>query len=121
MPLLELEEALGSRAGLSPVVGVGDDGRPVLLDLSSRETSHALVQAPDGWGKSTLLRTVVGSLCLRARPWQVGLVGVDLSGRELSILEALPHRIAPLACDVSEAAGLLAWLEEEGEARLDRG
>lgn len=120
LPLLDIDEALGARPPLTAIAGIADQGRPVLLDLLSPETSHVLVVAGHAWGKSTLLRTLVGSLCLRARPWQMGILGVDLSGNELPILEAVPHQIAPLACEVSEAGGLLAWLEAETEARLDR-
>jgi len=120
LPLLDLEEALGSREPLAAVAGMTREGRPVVIDLLAPETSHVLVVACHAWGKSTLLRTLVGSLCLWARPWQMGVLGIDFSGNELSILEAVPHRIAPLACDVSEAASLLTWLEEETEARLDR-
>ncbi|MGH2606223.1 MAG: FtsK/SpoIIIE domain-containing protein [Anaerolineales bacterium] len=120
LPLLELEEALGIREPLAAVAGITHEGRPILIDLLAPETSHVLVLACQAWGKSTLLRTLLGSLCLRARPWQMGVLGVDASGNELSILEALPHRMAPLACDVTEAGRLLAWLEEETAARLDR-
>ncbi len=120
LPLLDLENGLGSRRPLAAVVGVTHGGRPLVIDLLSPGTSHVLVVACAAWGKSTLLRTLVGSLCLGARPWQMGVLGMDLSGRELSILEAVPHNIAPMACDVSEAASLLAWLEEETRARLDR-
>lgn len=120
LPLLDLEEALGSREPLAAVAGITHEGRPVLIDLLAPETSHVLVVACHAWGKSTLLRTLVGSLCLRARPWQMRVLGIDVSGNELSILEAVPHQIAPLARDVSEAGSLLRWLEEETEARLDR-
>jgi len=120
LPLLDLEEALGGREPMAAVAGMTHEGRPVLIDLLAPETSHVLITACQAWGKSTLLRTLVGSLCLRTRPWQMGVLGIDVSGSELSILEAVPHRIAPLACDVSEAGSLLTWLEEETEVRLDR-
>lgn len=121
LPLLELERAVGELPALSAMLGITSRGVPLIVDLVRPETGHILVFGPEGVGKSTLLRTAMASICLHTSPSQVGLFAIDLSGVQLSLFEAIPHRLAPLACEVDDACQLLTWLEGEVEDRLERG
>jgi hypothetical protein len=80
-----------------------------------------LIVGDDAAARCELLRTAMMSLSLRASPAEVQLAGVDSSGRELRVLEALPHALVPLAERPQEADDLLAWLADECRRRLVRG
>ena len=121
LPLLDLERAAGELPALSAMLGITSQGVPLIVDLLRRETGHILAFGPEGVGKSTLLRTAMASICLHSSPSQVGLFAIDLSGVQLSLFEAIPHRLAPPAWEVYDACQLLTWLGAEAEDRLERG
>ena len=114
--LLPLIHALPRLQPLTAVVGMNGAGRPVLLELERAAAWHALIQAPAGAGKSELLRTLAAGLALSTRPAQLGMLSIDLSGRELTPLEALPHTLAA-ACEARSARELLLWVVDEIERR----
>jgi hypothetical protein len=91
------------------------------VDLRSPRSGHVLIVGGDAAARSELLRTAMMSLSLRASPAEVQLAGVDSSGRELRVLEALPHALVPLAERPQEADDLLVWLADECRRRLVRG
>lgn len=121
LQLLPLMQTLPRLQPLSAVVGMNRSGRPLLLELDRISSWHVLIQAPHGTGKSELLRTLCISLALTSRPAQVGFLAVDLSGRELSHLDSLPHTLADVASDAAYARELLLWLIEEMERRSQSG
>lgn len=116
--LLPLLHAMGTLDPLSAAIGMTEDGHPLVLDFNLPETWHVLAAAPAGAGKSELLRTILVSLALTTRNSQVRFLGIDLSGRELSLLEALPHALTDLATSPEYAAELLVWLSEEVDRRV---
>lgn len=63
---------------------------PAILDFSGAGGSLAIVGGPRS-GKSTALRTLVGSLAAVHRPDEVAIYVIDLGGGSLHQLEALPH------------------------------
>jgi DNA segregation ATPase FtsK/SpoIIIE-like protein len=121
LQLLPLMQALPRLQPLSAVAGMNHSGRPLLLELDRISSWHVLIRAPHGAGKSELLRTLCISLALTSRPAQVGFLAVDLSGRELSYLDSLPHTLADVASDAAYASELLLWLIEEIERRSHSG
>ena len=119
--LLPLMHTLDGLHSMQAVVGMEANGRPLLLDFTSRNTWGMLIAAPKGAGKSELLRSILVSLALTSRRSEVNFIGIDLSGRELAILDALPHTLSAIAMDVSSAAELLLWIYEEIEQRRFSG
>jgi S-DNA-T family DNA segregation ATPase FtsK/SpoIIIE len=88
-------------------VGIGDDGRPVHLDLKEAAEGgmgpHGLVVGATGSGKSELLRTLVTGLALGHAPEELALVLVDYKGgATFAEVAALPH-----------VAGVITNLERE--------
>lgn len=116
--LLPLLHTMGSLDAMSAAIGMTEGGRPLVLDFSQPQTWHMLAAAPAGAGKSELLRTMLVSLALTTRDSQVRFLGIDLSGRELTLLEALPHALTDLATGPEHAAELLVWLSEETDRRV---
>ncbi|OGO19735.1 MAG: hypothetical protein A2Z14_00795 [Chloroflexi bacterium RBG_16_48_8] len=115
--LLPLIEDLGNLLPLTAVLGITASGKPLLLNLRRKETWHLFAYGPASTGKSELLRTVILSLALKNRPSQVQFLGIDLSGKELSVIEALPHVLAEVAVDPHYAEELMGWLGDEIERR----
>jgi DNA segregation ATPase FtsK/SpoIIIE-like protein len=99
------------------LVGMQTDQRPLLIDWARSSTWHAWISAPGGSGKSELLRSLLISLALTSRSSEVQLLGIDLGGRELAVLEALPQSTYMLASEAGYASELLHWLLEEIDHR----
>lgn len=106
---------------ISPILGVDEEGFPVLVSLPSPEVTHILVAGTTGSGKTELLRTMISSLAMYNQPRDLSLALVDLKGKGLKVFEGLPHLIAPVAVEVEEALSLLRLVLEEMERRDREG
>ncbi len=115
--LLSILEDIGDRRSLSLVAGLDERGRAVLIPLRQPDTWHVAVLGDVGVGKSELMRSLVLSLALIHRQSMIQLFGIDLGGRELTVLEAVPHALTDVATEPRFAAELMAWLVEEGARR----
>lgn len=115
--LLTILETLGDRPPLTAVAGREGRGLPVLISMVEPDTWHVAVLGGAGVGKSELLRSLMISLALMYRQSMVQLFGIDLGGRELAVLEAVPHGLTDLATEPRFAAELMLWLMEEGTRR----
>jgi DNA segregation ATPase FtsK/SpoIIIE-like protein len=103
------------------LVGMQIDQSPLLIDWARASTWHAWASAPGGSGKSELLRSLLISLALTSRSSEVQFLGIDLGGRELAVLEALPQSTYMLASEAGYAIELLHWLLEEIDHRKREG
>jgi S-DNA-T family DNA segregation ATPase FtsK/SpoIIIE len=101
----------------SPILGIDEDGFPLLISLPSPDVSHILVSGTTGSGKTELLRTMVTSLAIYNRPKDLLLGLVDLKGRGFRDFAGLPHLVRPPATSIEEAISLLSWAVEEMERR----
>jgi S-DNA-T family DNA segregation ATPase FtsK/SpoIIIE len=119
--LLPLLAALEDLEPLTAVVGMTDLGRPLTLDLRDESSGHLWINGPEDTGKSELLRSLLVSLALGNRPAQLKILGIDVDGNDLTIIEALPHCLARLATDERSAQETIYWLEKEVGRRLRRG
>jgi hypothetical protein len=97
------------------------EGRPLLLNLTKASTWNLLVYAPKGYGKSELIRTLMMSLALTSRRSHMGMLGIDIGGRELAVLESLPHALTDLATEPKFAGEIITWLSQEAGRRLVAG
>jgi S-DNA-T family DNA segregation ATPase FtsK/SpoIIIE len=76
------------------VVGLVDDPLrnarqlPLIVDLAR---GHAVLFGASGYGKTTFLRTLVASLAATHTPTEFQAHMLDLGGRSLEVLKALPH------------------------------
>jgi S-DNA-T family DNA segregation ATPase FtsK/SpoIIIE len=78
-----------------------DRAETVALELAHND-GHVLVVGRIGFGKTTLLRTLVGALALTASPSEVRFYFLESGGNRLGSLRRLPH-VAKSARDDEEA------------------
>jgi S-DNA-T family DNA segregation ATPase FtsK/SpoIIIE len=94
------------------LLGLADDGVPLLVRLPSPEVAHILIAGTTGSGKSALARTIVASLALSHRPSQIGFVLIDPKRRAFGPAGGLPHLLRPVLSDADEIEHTLAGLVE---------
>ncbi|MBV7336096.1 NACHT domain-containing protein [Chloroflexi bacterium TSY] len=80
-------------SAMRPVVGLVDDPAearqdPLIFDLTN---THLVIMGDSGWGKTTLLRTIMTSLAATHSPDELHMYVLDLGGRNFRSLEDLPH------------------------------
>jgi len=125
VPLLPLcrrlvARGVGGRAAFPPhtaVLGLDQEGVPLLLRLPSPNVAHVLIAGTTGSGKTALARTIVASLALNNSQRSLQLVLIDPKGRGFQPFEGLPHLLVPVATRVDEALPLLQRLVAEMERR----
>ncbi len=119
--LLPLMEGLNNLLPLTAVLGITASGKPMLLNLRRSKAWHLFVYGPPNAGKSELLRTLIFSLALKNRPSQIQFLGIDLTGKELTVIDALPHALSEVAVDAGYAEEVICWLADEVERRKEVG
>lgn len=113
VPLLPLLESVGDLRPLTSVVGLDPTGSPILLDLRRPATRHLAVVGSSSERRAELLRTVVVGLALSSRPSALQFVGVDPGGKQLCVVEALPHSLTDVAIRPEFAVEVLSWMADE--------
>jgi hypothetical protein len=91
-PLLsEVLKQLGELPPLSVVVGLAEDGLPVMFNLDDPETGALLIAGDPGSGKTSLLNTIVRSACSTNPPRSLRFCCISTSPEEFYSLKGLPH------------------------------
>ena len=116
--IVPLLEAMKPPRPKTMVMGITLAGKPLLFDLESRSIHHMLIEAAEGDETSEFLRSLACSLSLTTVPAQAQLFPVDMGGRELVVLEGLPHSPRGMASDKDSLDALLVSLEREVMRRL---
>lgn len=119
--LLSLIQKMGTLPPMTAVVGMSQSGSPLILDFRKAWSWHLFAFGAEGSGKSELLRTIILSLALITQPTQMEVLGIDLGGRELAVLEAIPHTSIELATGPDASTDLIEWLVEEIARRGNTG
>ena len=137
--LLPLYRQLASDDGGIPpvtaVLGLGEDGAPLLIRLPSPDVAHVLVAGTTGSGKTVLMQTMILSLAmansavssqqaggsndlrLPANGSRLSMVLIDPKGHAFSLFEGLPHLARPVIRDVEEMTEALNSLVHLMERR----
>ncbi|MCP4516834.1 MAG: DNA translocase FtsK, partial [Delftia sp.] len=105
--LLPVQRRLVERDGVpldAAVVGLAENGAPLLVRLPSPQVANVLITGADGAGKSTLLRAIITSLALRHRSEQLGFVLVDPKRRTFGALAGLSNLRWPVLSDSDAVA-----------------
>ncbi len=115
--LLPLCQRIGEAPPAAAVLGLDDEGTPLLLCLPSPDIVHVLVAGTTGSGKTALARSLLFSLALYNPPETLRLVLVDPKGRGFGPLSGLPHVIGRVAASAEQGVKALNWLVKEMERR----
>jgi len=99
------------------VLGLCDDGAPLLLRLPSPDVAHVLISGTTGSGKTALCRTIVLSLAATHRRSQMQFVLVDPKRQAFAPFAHLPHLLRPIIGDAAAAADALQDMVKLMEAR----
>jgi S-DNA-T family DNA segregation ATPase FtsK/SpoIIIE len=142
MPLLR---GLRNVPPVTAVLGIADDGVPILIRLPSPDVAHILVAGTTGSGKTALLRAMVLSLAyfngargnglgsggaltlrpaacaLRPATCDLRLVLIDPKGTAFRDLADLPHLARPVISDPAEAVEALGSLVRLMEMQSRQG
>jgi S-DNA-T family DNA segregation ATPase FtsK/SpoIIIE len=117
--LLPLLSTLDDVPPVTAVLGLSEEGSPLLIRLPSPDVAHVLVAGTTGSGKTALLRTMVLSLALRhADDRELALVLIDpKGGRAFGCFEGLPQLTRSVVLDAAEAVEALSSLVRLMERR----
>lgn len=100
---------------LTLALGKDIAGEVIVTDLA--KMPHLLVAGTTGSGKSVAVNAMILSILFNARPDQVKFIMIDPKMVELSFYEGIPHLLAPVVTDMSQAANALKWAVGEMENR----
>lgn len=115
--LLPLVRSLPKLPSMSAVLGVDEEGVPLLLRLPSPDVAHMLVAGTTGSGKTVMLRSIVLSLAMHNPQRSLQLVLIDPKKRGFGPLTGLPHLAQPVVVEADDAIETLQNLVGEMERR----
>jgi S-DNA-T family DNA segregation ATPase FtsK/SpoIIIE len=99
------------------VLGMCDDGAPLLMRLASPDVAHVLICGTTGSGKTALCQTMILSLAMTHRRSQLQFVLVDPKRRAFAPFAPLPHLLWPLIDNAADAAAAMGELVKLMDAR----
>ena len=105
-------------ARLPLMLGVDIVGNPIITDLS--RMPHLLVAGTTGSGKSVGINAMILSLLYRKSPQECRFLMIDPKMLELSAYNGIPHMLAPVVTDPTEAVEALRWAVGEMDERYKR-
>jgi S-DNA-T family DNA segregation ATPase FtsK/SpoIIIE len=117
--LSRLMEQMANLPTYSAVLGLAEDGAPLVARLPSPDVTHVLIAGTTGSGKTSLAQTFMHSLCQQHRPHELGVVVIDPKYRqEDAFARAISrHLLLPPARTPVDASTVLARVTDVMEAR----
>ncbi len=121
--LLDLLPLLPDLPESTAILGIDEEGAPLLLPFADLGISHVLLTGTAGSGKTALLRTIAVSLAMNNRQSQLQLLIIDPDrpgkpNQQLAPLIYLPHLLSQVIPDPEEALETLQALVDEMHHRL---
>ena len=100
------------------ILGLAEDGAPLLIRLPSPDVAHILVAGTTGSGKTVLLQAMILSLAMSNLPNGLSLMLIDPKGHAFGLFEGLPHLARPVIWEAEEATEALSSLVHLMEKRV---
>jgi S-DNA-T family DNA segregation ATPase FtsK/SpoIIIE len=105
---------------VTAILGLADDGAPLLIRLPSPDVAHVLLAGTTGSGKTALMQSMILSLAMAnpaPSPFQIGtlngglrLMLIDPKGYAFGVFQGLPHLARDVIQETEEAAEALQSL-----------
>lgn len=102
---------------ITAVLGLAEDGAPLLIRLSSPDVAHVLVAGTTGSGKTVLLQTMILSLAMTNSPDDLAFVLVDPKAHAFRAFDSLPHLARPIVVEHGDISAALDDLVAAMEQR----
>jgi len=115
--LRALDQRVPAYPPATALLGLDDEGRPVLIRLPSPQVGHVLIAGTTGSGKTALARAMIASLAMHNRPAQLQLALIDPKSRGYRLFDGLPHLLCAPCTRAEQALELLKRLVVEMERR----
>ncbi len=115
--LLPLCDRISVVPALTAVLGLDQNGTPLLLRLPAPDVAHVLIAGTTGSGKTALARTLLASLAMHNRQSLVQMILIDPKGRGFRPLANLPHVLGAVLDRPEAIQERLRWLVTEMERR----
>jgi S-DNA-T family DNA segregation ATPase FtsK/SpoIIIE len=113
---------------VTAVLGLAEDGAPLLIRLPSPDVAHVLLAGTTGSGKTMLLQAMILSLAMANPPalrgemgGGISLVLIDPKGLAFRFFEGLPHLARPVIWEMKEMTEVLRSLVRLMERRSSYG
>jgi len=121
--LVTLREGMESKSfqklqnELKFVLGKDVSGVAVSAELS--DMPHLLIAGTTGSGKSVCLNSILACFLLQYSPQELRLVLIDPKRVEFTNYNGIPHLLTPVVVNPEKVPGVLRWLINEMERRLE--
>ena len=102
------------------ILGLAEDGAPLLIRLPSPDVAHILVAGTTGSGKTVLLQAMILSLAMTNTPDNLALVLIDPKRAAFSLFHGLPHLARPVISEMEETTEALTSLVHLMEKRASK-
>jgi S-DNA-T family DNA segregation ATPase FtsK/SpoIIIE len=126
----QLDGEEGSVPPITAVLGLAEDGAPLLIRLPSPDVAHILVAGTTGSGKTVLMQSMILSLAMSnpaPSPFGAGelagglrLMLIDPKGYAFGVFQGLPHLARDVIREAEEATEALQSLVHLMEKQGDR-
>lgn len=115
--LIENYHVSSKRGAIPLLLGKGVSGEDVWADLT--KMPHMIIAGATGSGKSVCINTIVMSILMNAHPSEIKMLMIDPKKVELTAYSPLPHMLAPVITEATEAHAAFNWLVKEMERRYE--
>ncbi|NWJ48964.1 MAG: DNA translocase FtsK [Chloroflexi bacterium] len=105
----------------SPILGLDENGVPLLVRLTSPDIAHVLISGTTGSGKTALARSMIASLALQNPPEQLRMLLIDPKSRGYKHFNGLPNLVCPVITDPTDGLHRLKWAVRHMEKRDETG
>ncbi len=113
--ILDSREFSTVESKLTIALGMDVAGYPFVADIT--DMPHLLIAGATGAGKSVCLNAIICSVLFRATPEEVRFLMIDPKRLELSTYNGIPHLVAPVVTQPTEAVTALSWAVTQMEKR----
>ena len=113
--ILESPEWKNAKDPLTFAIGKDISGRAMVGNLA--KMPHLLIAGTTGSGKSVMTNTMIVSLLYRNAPSDMKLIVIDPKQVEMVQYTDIPHLLAPIITDTTQAVSALKWAVNEMERR----